>query len=168
MNTSIRLIAMLLIVGPLVSQAESISEKGVQIDPVQAGNSVNMLMSFEPENLKASALSFSVELPSLVSSVDTSACLSDLPEGFSGGCRYLNGMVKIIVYSPVNKPIGPVMLGTVSMTTNDPGASGSVQSRDGRRELQLSDRDRSGRRAILAEPQGVFNIRDVDIGVPNQ
>jgi len=168
MNLSIRLIATLLILGPLVSQAEPISEKGVRIDAIQAGHSLDVIMTFEPENLNASALSFSVELPASVSSVDTSSCLSDLPEEFSGGCRYLNGLLKVIVYSAQNKPIGPVMLGTVSMTTNDLRSSSGVQSRDGRRELQLSDLDRPSRRAILDEREGAFNIRDVDIGIPNK
>lgn len=169
MKFPIRLIiATLLIATPLVSQAEPVSEKGVRIDAIQAANSVDIVMSFEPENLNASALSFSVELPATVSNVDTSSCLSELPKEFSGGCRYLNGMLKVIVYSPQNKPIGPVMLGTVSMITNSLSSSGGVQSRDGRRELQLAGRDHPGRRAILDEREGVFNIRDVDIGIPNQ
>jgi len=162
------LIATLLIATPLFSQAEPVSEKGVRIDTIQAANSVDILMSFEPEDLNASALSFSVELPATVSNVDTSSCLSDLPKELSGGCRYLNGMLKVIVYSPQNKPIGPVMLGTVSMMANDLSAAGGVHSRDGRRELQLADRDHPSRRAILHESEGAFNIRDVDIGIPNQ
>lgn len=170
MNTLItRSAAFLILSLPLIAVAQPVSKDGITLEAVQSGNSIELLLSFEPERLEASALSFNIELPASASGVNTSSCLKDLPDEFSGGCRYHENMVKVIIYSPVNEPIGPVLLGSISLALNgQPGINNPMRSREGRLELQSSEMESSGRRAILAPQNQGFTIQNVDLGIPGR
>jgi|SRR6056297_322471 len=126
-----------------VAVAQEFSDQGVSVifDTIQQGRVATML--YEPGGKDVSAISFIVKYPKGMTA-DTSACLADLPDGFNGGCRAVDGEVRVILYHPTNAALPATLLGSVIFSP---------------------ERSAGNRRNLAASAgQGDFALEKVDVG----
>ena len=159
MNIRYGFFALLLIVGwsgtSALAGPFSISDQGVVANVHQDGPVATVILSYLPDELKASAVSFTLAYPSSLFQANTSDCLAELPAGFSGGCRATDGEVRVIVYSPTNEALPPGAFGSVTL-------SGLVTDRELR-----ADRSRAqAARGSSSIQQSSLKLGNVELGVP--
>ena len=137
---------------------------GVTAEIIRTGDQAEILLSYEPDQAKASSLSFELMVPDQFTGTDDSLCLAELPVGISGGCRFVDGRLKVIIYNPQNEAIQPAIMGRVSLLRVSEADFGS----EGRRELGAPGRSRSSIGADGMDSDQAFKLANVDLGVPKR
>lgn len=149
--------ALAFLAAPFV-HAETIVNQGISasVDSFNGGQVATL--HYEPTEKNVSAISFHLEYPKGLK-VNTDNCLVDLPEGFFGGCRAVDGQVRVIIYSPSNEIMPAAIIGNVVFE------SGNRQSsKEGFASESLA-RDR----AVMSELGGDsgFRLVNIDLGKVN-
>lgn len=98
-----------------VQESVSLADQGlsVVVDSVEGDRVATMF--YEPAEQSAGALSFILNYPKGFSA-DTTDCLTDLPQGFQGGCKAVGNQVRVILYSPELAALPATLLGSVIFT----------------------------------------------------
>ena len=93
--------------------ANDVSNDGISasIDTFSGGKIATL--HYQPESSNVSSVSFLLDYPKNLQQVDTTSCLADLPEGFFGACRAVDGQVRVIIYSPSNEILPATIIGNV-------------------------------------------------------
>ena len=139
------------------SYAETIANQGISasVDSFNGGQVATL--HYQPVEENVSAISFHLEYPKGLK-VNTTDCLVDLPEGFFGGCRAVEGQVRVIIYSPSNEIMPATIIGNVIFE------SGKRQSRAG----LASEASARGGRAVMSESgNSGFRLVNIDLGKVN-
>ena len=106
-------LASLVILSFTLVHADDVSNDGISasIDSFNGGKVATL--HYQPESNNVSSISFYLDYPKNFGNVDTANCLTDLPEGFFGACRAVEGQVRVIIYSPTNEILPATIIGNV-------------------------------------------------------
>lgn len=166
MNTFKIIAVSLLTASASFAGAETLtSAGGVNAEVIHLGDRAEIVLSYEPDQAKASSLSFELMVPSQFVGTDDSHCLSELPDGISGGCRFVDGRLKVIIYNPQNDAIQPAVIGRVSLIrTSVADSGGNVRPEFSAAE----DFDSFGTAPGGRDSVQGFEIANVDMGIPKR